>query len=189
MVPPVLIPSSYASRGRNARYRAPPAQTRTCGFPASGSSVALASARTFTVTRLKAQWLFPPVRLARVLRSDSVRHEFPLRTACFRGVLRHVAGFPNLRLLCPIRHPSTLALASLPDRSLLQDSTRAHAVSGLFTLTCPNAVNFVFSPRSGAFGASWVPRRIFSCMPRPDDSAGSPHPRHYGCFCVAFGAR
>jgi len=32
------------SRGRNARYRAPPAQTRTCGFPASGSSVVLAFA-------------------------------------------------------------------------------------------------------------------------------------------------
>ncbi len=30
---------------------------------------------------------------------------------------------------------------------------------------------------SGAFGASWVPRRISSCMPRPDDSAGPPHPR------------
>ena len=32
------------SRGRNARYRAPPAQTRTCGFLASGSSVVLAFA-------------------------------------------------------------------------------------------------------------------------------------------------
>jgi len=33
------------SRGRNAGYPAPPAQTRTCGFPASGSSVLLAFAR------------------------------------------------------------------------------------------------------------------------------------------------
>jgi len=32
------------SRGRNAGYPAPPAQTRTCGFPASGSSVVLAFA-------------------------------------------------------------------------------------------------------------------------------------------------
>jgi hypothetical protein len=30
--------------GRNADYPAPPVQTRTCGFPASGSSVVLASA-------------------------------------------------------------------------------------------------------------------------------------------------
>ena len=37
---------------------------------------------------------------------DSVRHEFPLRPSYFRGVLRLVAGFPDLRLLCPIRHPS-----------------------------------------------------------------------------------
>jgi hypothetical protein len=30
--------------GRNAGYPAPPVQTRTCSFPASGSSVVLASA-------------------------------------------------------------------------------------------------------------------------------------------------
>ena len=35
---------SLKSRGRNAGYPAPPAQTRTCGFPASGSSVVLAFA-------------------------------------------------------------------------------------------------------------------------------------------------
>ena len=82
-----------------------------------------------------------------LVQSDSVRHEFPLGTAYSRGVLRHVAGFPDLRLLCPIRHPSTLALASLPDRSMFDDSIRAHAVSGLFTLSCPNSVNFITSPR------------------------------------------
>ncbi len=38
-------------------------------------------------------------------------------------------------------------------------------------------------------GASRVLRRISSCMPRPDDSGGPPHPRQNGCFCVAFGAR
>ena len=69
-----------------------------------------------------------------------------------------------------------MALTNLPGRSVFKVSTRAHAVSGLFTLTCPNADSFIFSPRSGAFGASWVPRRISSCMPRPDDSAGSPQP-------------
>jgi len=39
------------------------------------------------------------------LRPIRVRREFPLRAAYFRGVLRHVAGFPGLGLLCPIRHP------------------------------------------------------------------------------------
>jgi hypothetical protein len=49
--------------------------------------------------------LVPAVRLAHVYPILHVRHEFPLRAACFRRVLRHVAGFPDLRLLCPIRHP------------------------------------------------------------------------------------
>ena len=65
---------------------------------------------------------------------------------------------------------------SLPDHSVFPDSTRAHTVSALFTLSCPNAVGFICSPRSGAFWASWVPRRISTCMPRPEDPAGSPHP-------------
>jgi len=37
------------SRGRNARYRAPPAQTPACSFPAPGSSVVLAFARTIAL--------------------------------------------------------------------------------------------------------------------------------------------
>ena len=39
-----------------------------------------------------------------------VRHEFPVWAAYFRRVLRHVAGFPNLRLLCPIRHLASIRL-------------------------------------------------------------------------------
>ena len=34
-------------RGRSAGYPTPPAQSRTCGFPASGSSVVLASASVY----------------------------------------------------------------------------------------------------------------------------------------------
>ena len=56
-------------RRRDAGYPAPPAQSRTCSFPASGSSVVLAFARIFTVARYKTQLLFPAVRLARILRS------------------------------------------------------------------------------------------------------------------------
>ena len=40
---------SGLSRSRNAGYPAPPAQTRTCGFPASGSSVVLAIAQDRTI--------------------------------------------------------------------------------------------------------------------------------------------
>jgi hypothetical protein len=102
----------FSLRRRNAGYPAPPAQSRTCSFPASGSSVVLTFARTFTVTRYKAQLLLPSVRLARVYPILHVRHEFPLGAAYFRRVLRHVAGFPNLRLLCPIRHLVGIRLLS-----------------------------------------------------------------------------
>ena len=40
-----------------------------------------------------------------------VRHAFPVWAAYFRRVLRHVAGFPNLRLLCPIRHLVSIRLS------------------------------------------------------------------------------
>ena len=43
-IPPRATPLC-ASYGRNAGYPAPPARTRTCSFPASGSSVVLAFAQ------------------------------------------------------------------------------------------------------------------------------------------------
>ncbi len=46
-------------RGRNAGYPAPPAQSRTCGFPASGSSVVLASAQSLINTQTLAASFFP----------------------------------------------------------------------------------------------------------------------------------
>ena len=73
----------------------------------------------------------------------------------------------------PRRHT---AIPRLPARSLFEDSTRVHAVSGFITPMCPNSGGFIPSLRSGAFGASRVLRRISSCMPRPDDSAGPPQP-------------
>ena len=90
------ILSYFSFRGRNAGYPAPPAQSRTCGFPASGSSVALAFARIFTVACYKIQLLFPTVRLAHVYPALHVRYEFPLWATCSRQVLPLVAGFPNL---------------------------------------------------------------------------------------------
>jgi len=124
------------------------------------------------------------------IQSDSVRHEFPLGTSYSRGVLRHVPGFPGLRLLCPIRHPSTLALASLPDHSLFNNSTRAHAVSRLFTFSCPNAVSFIISPQDQE--SSGLPGFLDASLPACHGLMTPPDlhtHRHHGCFCVAFGAR
>jgi hypothetical protein len=45
---------------------------------------------------------------------------------------------------------------------------------------------FKIQPRPGTPGASRVLQRISSCMPRPVDSGGPPHPRQTGCLCVAF---
>jgi len=47
---------SDPSHGRNTRYRVPPAQSRTCGIPASGSSVVLASRKALTTNT------HPPIR-------------------------------------------------------------------------------------------------------------------------------
>ena len=82
--------------------------------------------------------------------------------------------------------PWHTAVAGLPGRSMLDASTRAHAVSGLFTRSCPSPVGFIVSPRPGALGASRVLLRLSSCMPRPEDedSGGPPHPSHKGCFVL-----
>jgi hypothetical protein len=86
----------------------------------------------------------------------------------------------------PRRHA---AVSRLPVRSLFYDSTRAHALSGLFTRSCPSPVGFIISLRSGAFGASRVLWRLSSCMPRPDDSGGRPHARPRRVLHALQGAR
>jgi len=80
--------------------------------------------------------------------------------------------------------PRHTAVAGLPGRSMLDDSTRAHAVSGLFTRSCPSPVGFIVSPRPGALGASRVLQRLSSCIHKPEDSGGPPHPSHKGCFVL-----
>jgi hypothetical protein len=81
----------------------------------------------------------------------------------------------------PRRHPAD---SRLPGCSLLDDSTRAHTVAGLFAFSCPSPDGFVISLHPGAFGASRVLRRLSSCMPRPEDSGGPPHPSPSGCFVL-----
>jgi hypothetical protein len=81
----------------------------------------------------------------------------------------------------PRRH---VAVAGLPGCSVLVDSTRAHTVPGLFTRSCPNADGIVASLHPEAFGASRVLQRLSSCMPRPEDSGGPPHPSHNGCVVL-----
>jgi hypothetical protein len=166
----------FSLRRRDSGYPEPPPQTRTCGFPASGSSVALAFARTVTVARSTVQLLSPrsevgsclpdPACPARVSFASCVLPSGP--SPCGR-LSRPQTTMPDKT---PRRHA---AVPRLPVRSLFNHSTRAHAVSGLITRSCPNADDFMVSPRPGAFGASRVLRRLSSCMPRPDDSGG--HPR------------
>jgi len=178
---------SYGSlRGRNAGYPAPPAQTRTCGFPASGSSVVLAS----VISRYSRETLlFPTVRLACVFPVLHVRHKFPLRAAYFRQVLPPVHGFPTLRVLRLIRLPISIrqvfpftVLLCLPARhsphrlgsSLIPFPGFPFRVS-----TTVYPAIWLLSP-AGANGASQVLRRVSSCMPRPEDSGGPSHPRLIG---------
>ena len=135
-----------------------------------------------------------------MLRSDTVRCEFPLRATYVRQVLPLVVGFPHLRVLCLIRHPSGIR-RSFPLTVLLRLPARRCVPSGRLRLgLCvrvspsvpkdPYAVRRTFPP-SGARGASQVLVRFSSCMPRPVDSGGPSHPRRtaVGCSCVAFGER
>jgi len=131
--------------------------------------------------------LFPAVRLACL---------YPIRLCpgqvSFAGYVLPSGPSPCGRLSRP---PTTMpdktprwhtAAHRLPGCSLFHDSTRAHAVSGLITLSCPNTGNFIMSLHPGAFRASWVLQRICSCMPRPEDSGGPPRPRHLRALRVAF---
>ena len=81
----------------------------------------------------------------------------------------------------PRRHS---AGSRLPGCSMPDDSTRAHAVSGLFARSCPSPNGFVIVLHPGAFGASRVLRRLSFCIPWPEDSGGPPHPSHCGCFVL-----
>ncbi len=74
----------------------------------------------------------------------------------------------------PRRHT---AASGLPGCSLRFESTRAHAVSGFITRSCPSPNSFIIELHPGIFGASRVLERLSSCMPRPEDSGGHPRPR------------
>jgi len=84
--------------------------------------------------------------------------------------------------------PRHAAGSGLPARSVCEDSTRSHTVSGLFTRSCPSPVGFIFPPRTGALRASRVLQRLCSCMPRPEDSGGPPRPSHRGRFVLPSSA-
>jgi hypothetical protein len=135
-----------AVRGRDAGYPAPPAQTRTCSFSASGSSVVLASAQVGTITGSPPVLLVPAGRLAHSSPAQPVRDEFPLRASCFRQVLPPVVGFPHLRVLRLIRLPTHIrrafpftVLLRLP-KPLSSPTLRfpLNSVSG-FPLACLNS--------------------------------------------------
>ena len=93
--------------GRNAGYPAPPVQTRTGSFPASGSSAARASAQGRTAPCL----LWPTGRVAHPLPVRHVRAACPCRAACCRRDLPHVVGFPHLGVLRSRRLPNRIRWA------------------------------------------------------------------------------
>jgi len=108
---------------------------------------------------------------------------YGLRTSV--GSLRLNNGLSPSPTTMPDKTPQGhAAVSGLPGRSMLHASTRAHAVSGLIAFSCPNTDGVIVSPRPGALGASRVLQRLCSCMPRPEDSGGSPHPSHCGWFVL-----
>jgi hypothetical protein len=113
----------------------------------------------------------------------------PARVSCVGGVLPSGTSPCGWLSQPPTTMPDKTppwhtAVADLPGPSLLDASTRAHAVSGLFTRSCPRPVGFIVSPRPGALGASRVLQRLSSGMPGLKDSGGPPHPSHKGCFVL-----
>ena len=82
------------------------------------------------------------------------------------------------------------AMTCLPSISIPPETLRLlHSPVSGFPLLCLN-ISLSYLHASSCWepvGASRVLRLISSCMPRPVDSDGSPHPRQSGCFCVAFG--
>ena len=149
--------------------------------------------------------LFPVGRFARF---DPVQH---CTQSASRGRLSGASFLCGLRTSVRTRRPRrspcswlSHALSTMPDKT-----PRWHAA-----VTCPPSIRIphetlrlLHSPVSGfpllclnislsylhasscwePVGASRVLRLISSCMLRPVDSGGPPHPRQSGCFCVAFG--
>lgn len=174
----------------------PPARWQPCRLllPASGSSVALASAQGRTLPCL----LWPAGRLAHTNPVRHVRAAFPFRAACFRRVLPHVVGFPHRRVLRSIRLPNRIWRAfPLPVllRLPIPMVHRGAQVPALFRVrVSPSVPQELYTihqrfPPAGAAGASQVLQHLSSCMPRPEDSGGPSHPCQYGWSCVAFGVR
>jgi hypothetical protein len=132
------------------------------------------------------------VRLARVCPALHVRHEFPLRAAYFRQVLPRVVGFPHRQVLCLIRHPRDRIAVSRPPGSWFSGRVLGSSLVPFpsFPVIASIAVypQTVLSPRQEPpVGASRVLPRFSSCMPRPEDSGGPPHPHHSGCFVLTSG--
>ena len=119
-----------------------------------------------------------------------------MQATYFRQVLPHVRGFPTLRVLRLIRLPNGMRRA-FPFTVLLRLPApgSSHPRSGSGLAPCPgfplrasiSVCHTSTLPTAGAVGASRVLRRISSCMPRPEDSGGPPHPRQHGCFVLPSG--
>src|SRR5262245_43732719 len=97
--------------GRNAGCPTPPVQSRTCSVPASGSSVARASAQGRTVLSSRPCVLWTAGRLAPAAPFRHVLDACPVQAACFRRVLPPVVGFPHLGVRRSIRLPRRIRRA------------------------------------------------------------------------------
>ena len=164
--------TSWISRGRNAGHPAPPTQTRTCGFLASGSSVGLASARIFTVARYKIQLLFPAVRLARVIQP------YMSGTSFLCGLRPSVRSFP---VHVSITHACgwlSLPLSTIPDKTPQWHITASRRSTWIMIMIARSAMGLP------EFCSASLPACHGLMTP-----ADLPHPRQNGCFCIAFGAR
>lgn len=114
-----------------------------------------------------------------------VRHAFPVRAAYSRRVLRPVAGFPNRRLRCPIRH----LLGIRPSPAFLDPQCSTHPPE---RTPCQGSSPVRVPARSVSsshlvqeiWGASRVLPGLSSCLPRPEGSGVPPHPSHSGCFVL-----
>ena len=142
--------------GRDAGYPAPPVQTRTCSFPASGASIALASAQGRTVASSGPVCYCPQGGWLMLIRFD-------------------MSGMSFLSGLVLPSRPSPCDGLSPPQSTMLNTTPHTHTADFPFDSIPPPA----WAP-TGASGASQVLRRLSSCMPRPEDSGGPAHPRQVG---------
>src|SRR5229473_5653942 len=137
-------------RGRDVHYWAPPAQNRTCGFPAYGSHLGWVTANLpYALQR----WChaYPTLRPARALLARIPLGLGPwlhrLRRGCLRFVRRLPSYYGLVRLPAPVHH--RLRLLAFPMRTAGLISQRPDAGYPSFRHD-PSARDVLFDPGRAA---------------------------------------